>query len=381
MTADEMTDSNETLAGQGKRDNRRSLDHLADLQDGKDGFTMIPDRLMQLWHDNKLPDAKFKIICHMLRHATTFKIKTQYLRNRISPKTLKKYLPEIIQDGYVRLEKAKSKCGSVENIYHTNPLGDWIIYKEAIPTIVPKGTPAKLTHVPNGTVPNGTVPNGTPLTKPSETIPSETKLNNNGGPECQGSGREAEGLESVQASKPSVSKTKLQEHPTYQQLMADKAKRFESENDENQKLMALKSELGVVASKLDPNPPASRKSIFDRWFRYFKTPTERFPYDEIYRVVDAAIAKGKVDQIETILKTEHREGKPTVAAHCRNYKILTAEYVTMIIEHGCRDIKIVEPDPEPEQPKMTPEGIKRFSRKFEEHKRKLGYTNKFKSIE
>ena len=102
----------------------RHLDHLADMQDGEP-FAMIPQRLLNLWINKQFPDSKFRLLCCFLTNAAYFHCKRVYLENRFDAGTLKKYLPELIADGFLRVEERKRERGGTEKIYHVNSLHEW----------------------------------------------------------------------------------------------------------------------------------------------------------------------------------------------------------------------------------------------------------------
>ena len=102
---------------------RRHKDHAFAMQDGTP-FAPLFEPLRTLWFDRKICDSKVKLIMMMLSHATDFHIRNDYLRKRFSPKSLTKFLPEIIQDGIIRREEVWiDKVKHV--VYHTNPLSEW----------------------------------------------------------------------------------------------------------------------------------------------------------------------------------------------------------------------------------------------------------------
>lgn len=107
-------------------DTTRHLDHLIDIQNGTP-FTAIPNSLMKAFIDGFIPESKFKLISIMLTHSDNFKIRRAYLENRFSKHTLKKYLGELEQDGYIRRDKAAMPNGATEIIYHTNRIALWKI--------------------------------------------------------------------------------------------------------------------------------------------------------------------------------------------------------------------------------------------------------------
>ena len=102
----------------------RHLDHLADIQDGQP-FAMIPQRLLDLWINKKFPDSKFRLLCCFLTNSANFHCRRSYLENRFDSGTLKKYLPELITDGFLRVDERKRERGGTEKIYHVNSLYDW----------------------------------------------------------------------------------------------------------------------------------------------------------------------------------------------------------------------------------------------------------------
>lgn len=109
----------------------RRLDYVADCTNGN-RFTMVPDKLMTAWLDGRMPEPKFKLICLMLHHAKTFQIWRSTLEKTVSNNSLKKYLPQIIDEGYVEVESIRTgRGGAIKNVYHVRALEYWEVYRES----------------------------------------------------------------------------------------------------------------------------------------------------------------------------------------------------------------------------------------------------------
>lgn len=108
----------------------RNLDYLADLTDGV-RFTAIPDRVTRAFIDNEMPVSKYKLLCVMLTHSRNFQIWSTYLRKRFDQRTLKKYVAELTDEGYIRVERVTTSNNRTANVYHVNSIHEWSIYKDA----------------------------------------------------------------------------------------------------------------------------------------------------------------------------------------------------------------------------------------------------------
>jgi hypothetical protein len=104
----------------------------------------------------------------MIHHSKKFQIWRTTLEKTVSKASLKKYLPELIDDGYIEVEEVPTgNGGSVKKIYHVRSLAHWAIYDDN----------AKL----NGSLVNGSSMNGSSvndITKPTDnqTNKNKTKL-------------------------------------------------------------------------------------------------------------------------------------------------------------------------------------------------------------
>ena len=130
------TDSNPTdskqakLFASDKKCPRRRLEHLADLQEGVDKFDMVPRCLSRAYFDGKFPEAKYKLLRVMMSHGEYFRVKRKYLEGIFAKKSLAKYLPQLISEGYIEVESVQLKRGAPENVYHVCSICDWLIYRQ-----------------------------------------------------------------------------------------------------------------------------------------------------------------------------------------------------------------------------------------------------------
>jgi len=130
------TDSNPTdskqakLFASDKKGPRRRLEHLADLQEGVDKFDMVPRCLSRAYFDGKFPEAKYKLLRVMMSHGEYFRVKRKYLEGIFAKKSLAKYLPQLISEGYIEVESVQLKRGAPENVYHVCSICDWLIYRQ-----------------------------------------------------------------------------------------------------------------------------------------------------------------------------------------------------------------------------------------------------------
>lgn len=125
--------SQKTFSEQPKK--RRHLDHMPDLQEpGGPGFTMVPRPLSDAWlnGDKRMPDKKFKLLYILLSHASNFQVKRSYLLKRFDKDTVSKYMKELLDEGYIRLEKVPSKRGGYENLHHVNPINMWDVVRNPV---------------------------------------------------------------------------------------------------------------------------------------------------------------------------------------------------------------------------------------------------------
>jgi hypothetical protein len=143
---------------------------MVSLAEGENPFTMVPRVLSDLWLTKKMPDSKFKLIYVMLSHSKGFQIKRRYLEKIFSNSTLQKYLPEIEDEGYIRIEKVPCPTGGHYKVYHTNRMDEWDICKVDDPS---------LGKAPLGKASLGKASLGKDLneTKGNETKWNETDLN------------------------------------------------------------------------------------------------------------------------------------------------------------------------------------------------------------
>lgn len=127
-------DQSQSLAKQKNQSTkiRRRLEHLADLQEGVDKFDMVPRCLSRAYFENKFPEAKYKLLRVMMSHGEYFRVKRKYLNGIFSSKTLLKYLPELISEGYLDCETLDCKTGGVMNVYHVRPITDWLVYRQTV---------------------------------------------------------------------------------------------------------------------------------------------------------------------------------------------------------------------------------------------------------
>jgi hypothetical protein len=160
-----------------KKKYRRHLDHLQDITSGRH-WTPLPEPLRSLWFDGRISDVKAKLIMVMLSHASDFHIRNDYLRNRFSPVSLKKYLPELIQDGIIRREKVRDGSSTI-TIFHTNPIDDWKLREDA-----PDFTRSSV----NGSRMNGSRMNGSRMNALNKKKGNQTKSNKTNPNHCRGNG-------------------------------------------------------------------------------------------------------------------------------------------------------------------------------------------------
>ena len=127
--------SNNTDNKQVENKTVRQLNHLPDMTSGV-SYTPIPLKLIRAYIDKKIPEAKFKLQCVMLTHDRDFKIWSTYLRKRFDQRTLSKYTKELVAEGYIRVEEARTvveKNGKKRkvnvNVYHVNSVHEWQIYQ------------------------------------------------------------------------------------------------------------------------------------------------------------------------------------------------------------------------------------------------------------
>lgn len=104
----------------------RRLVHQSALGGKTHFYTMIPDPLNQQYIDGKVNDTLFRLIYTLLAQSTEFWITRNWLEDRFSPSTLKKYLPLIIKANIVEVEQvAVNAGGKLANVYHTRHPSDW----------------------------------------------------------------------------------------------------------------------------------------------------------------------------------------------------------------------------------------------------------------
>lgn len=153
----------------------RHLDHLLDITDGTP-FTAIPQKVMRAYHDGLIPESKFKLLTMMLSHSDKFKIKRSYLVGRFSPNTLKRYLKELEDEGYIRREKVECATGGHEMIYHTNRVNLWKIPVKTVDAIVENPRQTVDAIVENGSLKNGSLENPLKETKKKKTKENEIQM-------------------------------------------------------------------------------------------------------------------------------------------------------------------------------------------------------------
>ena len=142
------TDSNPSDSKQEKNHPRRRLDHLTDLSDGFDQWDMIPRKLTRAFIDKKFDDRKFRLLLCMMSHSGGFHVKRKYLEERFKDDVLKRFLNELVIEGYIRLESVPAQRGGYMNLYHVRPLTDWELYRQ--PVDPPEsGVSANLSIPPN----------------------------------------------------------------------------------------------------------------------------------------------------------------------------------------------------------------------------------------
>lgn len=124
--------SNPTSIPQEKKTPRRRLEHLADLQEGVDKFDMVPRCLTRAYFEGSFPEAKYKLLRIMMSHGEYFRVKRKYLEGIFAKKSLGKYLPELISEGYLDKEELPLGSGGYENVYHVRPITDWLIYRQVV---------------------------------------------------------------------------------------------------------------------------------------------------------------------------------------------------------------------------------------------------------
>ena len=129
-TSNPTGDQQAKLSASNKKAPRRRLEHLADLQEGVDKFDMVPRCLSRAYFDGKFPEAKYKLLRVMMSHGEYFRVKRKYLEGIFAKKSLAKYLPELISEGYLEVESLQLKRGAPENVYHVRSICDWLIYRQ-----------------------------------------------------------------------------------------------------------------------------------------------------------------------------------------------------------------------------------------------------------
>jgi hypothetical protein len=116
-----------------KRDARRVEHQSSLLTTNIDNYAMIPNKLMDemLNPNNKRITQKYYIILGVfLRQSPEFHIKSSYLRARFDQRTLSKYIPMLIEDGWITRETKKTSAGSDYHVYHNNRLENVELYSD-----------------------------------------------------------------------------------------------------------------------------------------------------------------------------------------------------------------------------------------------------------
>ena len=124
--------SNPAANNQVQKAPRRRLEHLADLQEGVDKFDMVPRCLSRAYFEGQFPEAKYKLLRIMMSHGEYFRVKRKYLEGIFAKKSLCKYLPELISEGYLEREELVLKSGGYENVYHVRSISDWLVYRQSV---------------------------------------------------------------------------------------------------------------------------------------------------------------------------------------------------------------------------------------------------------
>lgn len=156
-----------------EKNTTRRLDYMADCTNGH-SFTMVPDKLMAAYLSGEMPEPKFKLICLMIHHAKSFQIWRSTLERTVSNNSLKKYLPQIIEEGYVEVESIPTgRGGAVKNVYHVRSLEHWAVYRDCAS---PNPPPVKGATVKGATVKGSPVED---ITKPTSNKTNENKTNEN----------------------------------------------------------------------------------------------------------------------------------------------------------------------------------------------------------
>lgn len=105
---------------------RRRLLHQSAMGGKTHFYTSIPDPLNQQYIDGNVNDTLFRLIYTLLAQSPGFWITREWLEDRFSPNTLKKYLPIITKAKIVDVEKIQMTPRSKPaNVYHTTHPDDW----------------------------------------------------------------------------------------------------------------------------------------------------------------------------------------------------------------------------------------------------------------
>ena len=166
-----MTNTNCSINSQSENSNKsfiRRLDYIDDCMNGT-SFDIIPSLLSKAYLAGEMPEPKFKLILLCMHHSSKFQIWRTTLEKTVSKASLKKYLPELIDEGYIEIEAIPTgRGGAVKNVYHVRSVEHWAVYRD---------------HAsPNGSPLNGSPLNGSPtldITKPTSNKTKENQINEN----------------------------------------------------------------------------------------------------------------------------------------------------------------------------------------------------------
>ena len=122
----------------------RRLDYLEDCLNGTP-FDMIPSLLGKAYLNGTMAEPKFKLIFLCIHHAPKFEIWRTTLEKTVSKASLKKYLPQLIDEGYLEVDAIPTgRGGAVKKVYHVRSVEHWAVYRNHVS---PNGAPVNRSPV------------------------------------------------------------------------------------------------------------------------------------------------------------------------------------------------------------------------------------------